>query len=431
MTDIYILIFIFVLILVNGFFAASEMAMVSVNPNKILELAQKGNKKAIILKNITVDSTKYLSAIQVAITLAGFLSSAIAGSNLANNFVDYFAKINIVIPQNLAVVIITILLSFITLVFGELVPKKIALNNPVKFALFSARAIKVTLIITKPAVWLLSITTTGVVKLFGLDKNKEIEGTTESEIRQLIRSGQRQGLYQKEEKEMLENIFRFDDIEVTSIMTPRTEVFGINLELTKDEILDTIIKANYSRIPVYEKTIDNIKGIIHVKDVLTEAKKTGLKRINYKKLLREPFYVPGNMKINFLFKKMQEENHQIAVILDNYGGIDGIITMEDILEEIVGNIYDEFDEVQNSIKEIDEFNFLVDGLIQIQDLNRFLNINLSDEYDTLSGFIIENLGYIPKKASNEIVEKDDLIFEVKSVKKNRIDKVLIKRTPKD
>lgn len=208
MTDIYILIFIFVLILVNGFFAASEMAMVSVNPNKILELAQKGNKKAIILKNITVDSTKYLSAIQVAITLAGFLSSAIAGSNLANNFVDYFAKINIVIPQNLAVVIITILLSFITLVFGELVPKKIALNNPVKFALFSARAIKVTLIITKPAVWLLSITTTGVVKLFGLDKNKEIEGTTESEIRQLIRSGQRQGLYQKEEKEFLSELQR-------------------------------------------------------------------------------------------------------------------------------------------------------------------------------------------------------------------------------
>jgi putative hemolysin len=428
MDDLYILLLIVILILINGFFAASEMAMVSLNPNKILQLANEGNKKAKILKKISVDSTKYLSAIQVAITLAGFLSSAIAGSNLANNFVDLFLAIGINIPTNLAVVIITVILSFFTLVFGELVPKKIALNNPEKIALLSARTIQFTLYLSKPAVWLLSITTTGIVKILGLDSKKEKETTSESEIKQLIRSGHIQGLYRKEEKDMLENIFKFDDIEVKDIMTPRTAIYGVDLKESNEDIIQGITKANYSRIPVYEKTIDNLKGIIHVKDVLAQAKNLGFKKIKYGNLIREPFFAPNNMKINILFKKMQRENQQIAFVLDNYGGIDGIVTMEDILEEIVGNIYDEFDDSDKFVKKINELTYQVQGIMQIQDFNRFFNLDLDTDYGTLSGFLVNRIGYIPKKNFIDVITYKNYSFTIENIKKNRINSVTVRRT---
>jgi putative hemolysin len=427
MDDLYIFLLIVLLIFINGFFAASEMAMVSLNPNKILQLANEGNKKAKILKKISVDSTKYLSAIQVAITLAGFLSSAIAGSNLANNFVELFFAIGINIPTNLAVVIITVILSFFTLVFGELVPKRIALNNPEKIALLSVRTIQITLYLSKPAVWLLSVTTTGIVKILGLDSKKDQEATSESEIRQLIRSGHIQGLYRKEEKDMLENIFKFDDIEVKDIMTPRTSIYGIDLKESNEEIIQGITKANYSRIPVYEKTIDNLKGIIHVKDVLIQAKNLGFKKIKYNSLIREPFFAPNNMKINILFKKMQRENQQIAIVLDNYGGIDGIVTMEDILEEIVGNIYDEFDDSDKFVKKINEFTYRVQGIMQIQDFNRFFNLDLDADYGTLSGFLVNRIGYIPKKNFTDVITYKNYSFTIDNIKKNRINFVTIKR----
>ncbi|MDY0023823.1 MAG: hemolysin family protein [Candidatus Izemoplasmatales bacterium] len=426
MTDIYILIVILILILVNGFFASSEMALVSLNKNKIKQLAEKGNKKAIKLDKISRDSTRYLSTIQVAITLAGFLSSAIAGSNLAENLVALMAKINLTMDFNLAVVLITLVLSFITLVFGELVPKKIALNNPEKIAMMTVGVLQVTMFLTRPLVWLLTVTTKGVIKLFRLDKGDSKPTTSEDEIRQLIRSGHVQGLFQKSEKEMLENIFTFDDIDAGSIMTPRTDIYAIDINDDKKVILDKIISAPYSRIPIFDKTIDDIKGIIHVKDVLIEAKTKGFSRINYNNLLREPLYIPDNIKINVLFKRMQKENHQIAFLLDDYGGIDGIVTLEDILEEIVGNIYDEFDEIDKSIKLLKDGTYLVDALIQIQDLNRFFKVKINETSETLSGLIIEQLGHIPKKDELKEFEFDKLNVKIKSVVKNHIDKVIIK-----
>jgi putative hemolysin len=223
-------------------------------------------------------------------------------------------------------------------VFGELIPKKIALNNPEKVALMSVGVLKFTMFLTRPAVWLLTITTKTIVKIFRLSKDNNRDLTSEDEIRQMIRSGHQQGLYKRGEKDMLENIFKFDDIIAEEIMTPRTDVYAIDINTTKAEFIDKIIKAPYTRIPIYDRTIDSIIGIIHTKDVLIEAKKKGFSQINYKNLVREPYYVPNNIKINTLFIRMQKENHQIAVILDGYGGIEGIVTLEDILEEIVGNI---------------------------------------------------------------------------------------------
>jgi len=427
MEDIYILILILVLILINGFFAASEMALVSLNQNKLESLIEKGNKKAAMLKRISDDSTRYLSTIQVAITLAGFLSSAIAGSNLAQNLVVAFNNIGITIPINLAVVIITLILSYITLVFGELVPKKIALNNPERIAMMSIGILRVMMFLTRPAVWLLTKTTKGVVKVMRLDQEEDRNLTSEDEIKQMIRSGHRQGLYKGTEKDMLENIFDFDDIYAESVMTPRTDIYAIDISLEKAEILQKIIDAPYSRIPIYDKTIDNLLGIIHVRDVLIAAKDKGFSRINYKKLVREPYFVPNNLKINVLFKRMQKENQHIAILLDEYGGIDGIITLEDILEEIVGNIYDEFDELDKEITQIDENTYLVDALIQLQDFNRYFRIEIDEESETLSGLLIEHLGYIPKEIIDDSFVFENLEIKIKSIKKNHIESVIVKK----
>ena len=426
MEDIYILLLIFILILVNGFFAASEMALVSINLNKLQKLVDEGNKKAKKLQTLSKDSTRYLSTIQVAITLAGFLSSAIAGSNLAQNLVDATSNIGINLSFNFAVVLITLVLSFITLVFGELVPKRIALNNPIKVAMMSIGILKIMMFITRPAVWLLTVTTQGVVTLLGIKKDESLDKTSEDEIKQMIRSGHMQGLYKGQEKEMLENIFEFDDIHAETIMTPRTDIYAIDINEEKQKIIQMIIEAPYTRIPFYNKTIDNLVGIIHVKDVLIEAKKKNFSRVDYKKLLREPFYAPNNIKINILFRRMQKEKHQIAILLDSYGGIDGIITLEDILEEIVGNIYDEFDESDKSIKKLDEKLFIVDGLIQIQDFNRYFKVDINDDPETLSGLIIERIGYIPDKLLDEEFVIDNLTIKIKTLKKNYIDKFVVK-----
>ena len=427
MEDIYILLLILILILINGFFSASEMALVSLNSNKIQKIVDEGNNKAKSLSKISSDSTRYLSTIQVAITLAGFLSSAIAGSNLAENLVTSLLTININIPINFAVVIITVILSFITLVFGELVPKRIALNNPEKTALLTVGVLKITMVLTRPAVWLLTVTTKTVLKIFKLSRDGNQDLTSEDEIKQMIRSGHMQGLYKRHEKDMLENIFKFDDIDALTIMTPRTDMYAIDINDLKPEILEKIIKAPYSRIPIFSKTVDNIIGVIHVKDVLISAKKNGFGRLNYQKLLREPLFVPNNIKINILFKRMQKDNQHIAILLDSYGGVDGIITLEDILEEIVGNIYDEFDEFDQSIQKIDDDTYVVDALIQIQDLNRYFNVNIKEESDTLSGLIIESLGYIPRKKIDDVFIFGKLEVKIKSLKKNRVDKVFIKK----
>ncbi|MGD9760898.1 MAG: hemolysin family protein [Candidatus Izemoplasmatales bacterium] len=427
MEDIYILILILVLIIVNGFFAASEMALVSLNKNKIKSMMENGNKKAKSLFKISGDSTRYLSTIQVAITLAGFLSSAIAGSNLAENFSLFFISLGINISITVSVIIITLILSYITLVFGELIPKKIALNNPEKIALMSVSVLKVTMFITRPAVWLLTITTKAIVKTFRLSKDTNKDLTSEDEIRQMIRSGHQQGLYKRGEKDMLENIFKSDDIIAEEIMTPRTDVYAIDITSSKEEFINKIIKAPYSRIPIFDKTIDNIIGIIHIKDVLIEAKKKGFSHINYKNLVREPYYIPNNIKINTLFVRMQKDNHQIAVILDGYGGIEGIVTLEDIIEEIVGNIYDEFDILDEKIKKLDDNTFQVDALIQLQDLNRYFSTKINEESETLSGLIIERLGFIPKKIVKEEFIFDSLKIKIKSIKKNHIDKVIIEK----
>lgn len=413
-----ILLFILILIFFNGFFAASEMAIVSISKAKIEELINDQRKNAQLLKKIKHDSTSYLSTIQVAITLAGFLSSALAGSNLADDLI-----VLIPMPQTLAVILITVVLSFITLVFGELVPKRVALINPERFALLSVKSIYITMIITKPIVWLLSKTTNAILRLFGY-KNKQQRSISEKEIKHLIRHGHTQGLFQIQERNMLENIFTFDDIHAEAIMTPRPDVYAIDINDKINDIIQQIIDSHYSRILIFDDHIDNVLGVIHIKDVLTKAKQVGFDKIDLRELLREPYYVPTSIKINQLFKRMQTHNYQIAVLLDDYGGFEGIVTIEDLVEEIVGDIYDEYDDIEEEIKKINDHQFMVDGSLPIQDINRYLDINIISDSETLGGLIIDKLEYIPNGKDHEIISHQNYQLEVQSVINNRIEKIL-------
>jgi len=422
----FILILIFILILVNGFFAASEMALVSVNLTKMNHLANQGNKKAKLVLKVTEDSTRYLSTIQVAITLAGFMSSALAGARLSLNFVAFFANYGVTINQNLAVVIITFILSFVTLVFGELVPKKLALSNPNKFSLFSIYVVYIVMIVTKPFVWLLSKSTQAVLLIFGKAASKDHDEVTEDDIRHLIVLGQVQGLYKDQERKMIENIFRFDDLKAYMIKTPRTKVYGLDINLPKKTLIKKMVQSKYSRIIIFDQDIDHILGIIHVKDLLEALTHQELDEIDMKSILRKPYYVPEDIKVNILFKRMQHTTEQFALLVDEHGGFEGIVTIEDMLEEIVGDIYDEHDQLPNQIKKIGENRYIVKGDLTILDLNRYLNLNIDESHEsfqTLSGLYIHLLGYLPTKKIDKLLKYENLRLKINRMKNKFIDEL--------
>lgn len=338
-----ILLIIVVLTGINALFAASEMALVSIKPSTMYQLKQKDTKNSKLLEKVTKDSTKYLSTIQVAITFSGFLSSAFAGSQLSVYLVDFLSGIGIDISNNFAMIIITVLLSFFTLVFGELVPKRVALSKSVKIALFSAPIIYVVMKVFAPIVWLLSISTRGVVRLLGIKAKQKNESVTEKEIRELIVYGHIEGLYQEQEKEMLERIFLFDDLNVDSIMTPLEEVVWINSSDMNDKMIDQVIKSKFSRIPVYKDSKDNIQGVVIIKDILNQMYHTKDLNINIKDIIREPYIVLNTLKINRLLLDMKQRKEHLAFITEESNKVLGIVTLEDIIEEIVGEIYDEHD----------------------------------------------------------------------------------------
>jgi len=428
-----ILILIVVLTLVNAFFAAAEMAVVSVRNDKVKKLIEQGNKKAMTLSKLTKQPTKFLSTIQVAITLSGYLSSATAGSQLSGYVVGLFNKINIAMDQTVAMVLVTFILAYFSLVFGELVPKRIALRNPEKVALRSAGVIKAMMVITAPFVRLLSASTNFVLKILGYKKQTEEEKVSEEQIRSMIITGHIEGLINEEEKEMLDSIFKFDDLIAESIMTPRINLFALNVDKPVHENLKQIINEGFSRIPVFKGDIDNIIGILHVKDLLKDASEVGFKNVKLAKIIREPYFVPSYIKINVLFKNMKATNNQIAILIDEYGGSVGIVTIEDLVEEIVGNIYDEYDE-DKSIQQIDEENYIIDGSIPLQDLNRALKLNIDEnngDYDTLGGLIINILGFIPDETYSEEIEYDNIVLKIHKLSNNRVEEVLLRIKPND
>lgn len=419
-------ILILVLTLLNAFFASAEMAIVSVNRNRIKMLADDGNKKASLLVDLLEEPNKFLSTIQVGITLAGFFSSASAATGISEVIGASLSQIGIPYAQSISLVVITIILSYFTLVFGELVPKRIALQKSEQIAMLSVRPIVFVFKFAKPFVKLLSLSTNVLLRVIGMSDMDLEEKVSREEIKSLVDAGEEYGVINQIEKEMINSIFDFDDKLAKEVMTPRTEVYMINSKLPLS--IEELLEENYSRIPVYEGDMDNIIGILYLKDFLHEAYQVGFENVDIKKLLHRPYFVPECKNIDQLFKELQKSKKHLAVLIDEYGGFSGIVTIEDLIEEVMGDINDEYDDDDPVIRKIDNDTYIVNGLISIKELNDKLHLNLDEEtedYDTLGGFLINQIDYIPSETEECMVEYENLLFKVQCVKDKRIETVKI------
>lgn len=417
-------ILILILILLNGFFAAAEFALVSIEREKYESEKYNTSKKVQSLLKITENPSRFLATIQVGITLAGFLASASAAVTISKPFGEILEATGLPVisdfSDQIAIVIGTIILSFITLVFGELVPKRIALANTERTALFSVTPINLLSKIMKPVIFILTKTTDIVAKLLGTDTEGAEEKITEEEIRNTIRKGRRHGVLNPTETEMLERIFEFDDKLVKDIKTAKNKIFSINIETDIKGIMDGIIKSGFSRIPVRDKS-DDIIGILYIKDLFYEMERTNKEEIEIKNILRKPYFVPETKKIDTLYKELKVNQNHMAIIIDEYGSISGIVTLEDILEEIVGEIFDEFEQEIHSIKYLEESVYLVDGLESIKKVNEELELDLPlDGPDTIGGFVLSLLDDIPDKDDYPMINFNNIIFKVEKIKGKRI-----------
>ncbi len=429
------LVILLALILVNAFFAMSELAIISLNDNKIDKMAEDGNKKAKKIVKLTENSSKFLSTIQIGVTLAGFLTSASASTTFASMITDalrgtvVYNALGEGLINGIAVVIVTIIMSYFSLVLGELVPKKIAMQVPEKI---SFKIVDILLLFSKlfaPLVKILSVSTNAVVRLLGFNPHADEETVTEEEIRMMVDVGGEKGVIEDVQKEMINNIFEFDDLDAGDIMTHRTDMVAVEVGDDLSEVVDTAVSEGYSRIPVYEDDQDNIIGIVYVKDLLAYVgKKMPAKSL--RDIMRTPMYVPESKICGDLFKEMTEKRTQMAVVVDEYGGTAGIVTLEDIVEAIVGNIQDEYDDEDEEISKINETTFTIDGMTNLEEVAELTGTELPEgSYDTVAGFIIKELGLLPEEGKTYEVNYKNLKLTVLSVDERRIDKVRVEILP--
>jgi len=420
------LVILFVLILVNAFFAMSEVAIITLNDNKIRKMAQEGDKKAGILVGMISEPSRFLATIQVGVTLSGFLASAVAADTFAQRIV-YAARywaVSSTVVRVISLVVVTLALSYVTLVFGELVPKRVGMRHCENIALAVARPLKLISALEKPFVWLLSGSTNAVLRLMRIDPNQVPEQVTEEEIRMMIDVGEESGSIQEQEKDMINNIFEFNDRSASEVMVHRTEVVALEADTPLDEIIATALDSGYSRIPVYEDSIDDIKGILYVKDLLERVLKAPDESFKLEEYLREPLYVLESQSCLQLLSDFQQKKVQIAVVVDEYGGTSGLVTMEDLLESIVGNIQDEYDDEDEDISPITETLFLLDGLTDLEEVEKYFHIELDqdedEEFETIGGYIVHHLGQIPAEGQHPCVEIGGVRFTVDAVDERRI-----------
>ncbi len=416
------LIFLAILILLNAYFAATEIAFISLNDAKIEKQVKEGNKKAKQIQKMLKNPSKFLATIQIGITLAGFLSSAFASDAFADDLAPLLNSLmpflSVSIWRSISIVIITLILSFFTLVFGELVPKRLAMKYYEKISFSTVGVIRGISLLTAPFVKLLTHSTNIISKIFGVNEQDE-EVVTEEEIKMMVDEGEEKGSIEETEKELINNVFALNDIVASEIMTHRTDMYAIEINQDLYEILDEIDEYKYSRIPVYEETIDNIKGILFLKDILKFISSN--KKIEIKNILREAYFVPETKPIDEIFRELQTNKMQMAIVVDEYGGTSGVLTMEDILEELVGNIFDEYDEVEVEYKKIDNNTYLVEGNISIYELEKILNVKIPEgDYETLSGYLIEKLGRLPEKDEKPTIEDKYLTYHIEQYEDKRI-----------
>lgn len=426
--DIVILI---VLILVNAFFSASEIAIITLNDAHIRSRAEEGDRKARQLLRLINQPSRFLATIQVGVTLAGFLAAAFAAEKFASRL---YLAIGVDLPllQAGSMVVVTVVLVYFSLVFGELFPKRIAQNNPEMYANRFVTLIIILGIMIRPFVVLLSWTTNFFLRMFGIDPRQTNRNVTEEEIRMMVDVGRESGNIHADEKEMIENIFEFNDKDVSEIMTHRTNVVSLDLESDYGQVLTLAVHEKYTRIPVYQGSLDNIVGILHIKDLLYHAAEGLEQPFSLQQMIRPPYFVPESKKIDVLFREMQRDRIQMAVVVDEYGGTAGIVTIEDLLEEIVGNIQDEYDEEEQEIVKKDDHTYLVVGTTPLYEVAEVVGLEFpDDDYDTIAGLVISLLGRIPDKEEYPEVNYENLFLKVIEMEDKRVSRVEIKILPVD
>ncbi len=430
------LILIFILILINGFFAGSEMAIVTQNDNRIRKLADEGSSAAKKLLNIVENKSQMLATIQVSITLAGFLSSAFAADKIASRlylFVD--PTLQKLWLQTLFVVLITILVSYFSLVLGELLPKRLAMRDPEKTSLKVVSILLFFDVLFRPFTKFLNWSTNGILRMFGIDPREVQDTVTEDEIRILAEAGVDTGDLPAEDALFIDNIFAFDDKDVGEIMTPRLSISAISADSSYDDAVSFAANAHFSRFPVYEDDLDNIVGTLFLKDLMrVPAGKRG-DSFDLHEIMRNAYFVPEGKQIDVLFREMKSKHISMAIVVDEYGGTEGLITMEDLLEEIVGEIEDEYDPPKNDVVENPDGSFILSGLLTPQEAGRYVEaldeLEEDDNYDTIAGFVLSLLGRIPEDGEHAAVNFKNLRFTVLKMDDRRIDQILLEILPEE
>ncbi len=389
-----------ILIALNAFFAATEIAVISLNEKKVKAQAEDGNKKAVKMLKMIEEPTRFLSTIQIGITLAGFLGSAFAADNFAEGLSDMIVKTfnlnaqSAGIVNTVSVVIITLVLSFFTLVFGELVPKRIAMRNKEKLAGVVCGIISVLAAILKPVIWLLTVSTNGVLRLCGIDPNAKDDPVSEEDIVLMLDAGADEGSLNQGDIEFIKNVFKLDRMTAEDVMTPRKSVVFINSDASEKEIMDIINAEGYSRVPVIGEDEDNIIGILHIRDYLIKKNEPDFK---LQDILVQPIFIPETVHLDLLFKDMQKEHNHLVVVVNEFGETAGIVTLEDIIEEIVGEIWDESDEAVDQIVKLDDGSFRVLCTTSINDFFEYFDIDQDEETEatTVNGWLTEHSKSIP------------------------------------
>ena len=432
------LLLLIVLILCNAFFAASEIAIITLNDNKIRKMAEEGHKKARQVLKLTADSSNFLATIQIGVTLAGFLTSATAAQSLAEPLANWFVGLAPSMQPYLgtvtgvSTVVITLVMSYFSLVFGELVPKRIAMQKAEALSFAFIGVLRVVAVVTRPFVKLLSVSTNLVVRLFGVDPHADEENVTEEEIRMMVDLGEERGAIESNEKELIDNIFEFNNTTAEDVMIHRTDMVMLWVEDTREEILATIRSSGLSRFPVYEENADDIIGILSTREYLLNAQAEAPKPM--RELLRPAYFVPESVRTDVLFRDMQSKKVHMSIVVDEYGGTSGLVTMEDLLEEIVGNIYDEFDpQEEKDIEKVGDNLWRVAGSCELERVAEATGVQFpeDEESDTLGGLVFAQLSFIPEDGSQFTVDACGLHIEVQSFNERRVEWALVSRLPEE
>jgi putative hemolysin len=419
------------LIFVNAFFAASEMALVTLNDNKMKKMAEDGHKKAKQIVKLTGEPSKFLATIQVGVTLSGLLASAVAADSFSAKLMNVMPdSVLAYIPEDVLsvviLIVITIVLSYFTLVFGELVPKRIAMQHSEALSMMSIGFLAFFERFTRPFVKFLTFSTNGIIKLLGGDPNANEEKVTEEEIRMMVDLGEEKGAIEENEKEMIENVFDFNNITAAEVMTHRKDIIAIPIDANFQDVISLMKEEMFTRYPIYEEDIDNIVGMFHSKDLMKYLDGNEDK-FNIKEVMRPIYFVPDSKIIDDIFNELKKNKMYMAAVVDEYGGTAGILTIEDLMEQIVGNIFDEYDgEETADFTKLDENTQLVDGTVSLVEVARKFDKKLPvEDYDTLGGFIMGHLGIVPEEGSKPEFEFNGLLFKVEEVVEKRITKVKV------